>query len=419
MKSNINIILLLIIPIISFSQTENLSEKNKFTIKTNIGLNISRLKNDSIEFEPGKKPFVGITGNYNISGRFSLSGVVNYSVKGSNSISPYLKIENQYLNLAISPRFEIFQDFYFRAGLSYLNIIKSNKIILSEFGQEKINISGYNSELNFFTGIEFLLQENINLIINYTIPTNNTYSSCFQIGLNIALNNRVEKRPNYRKMKSEASKTQIKQLKEGVLLVRLKTAESTINALREVGKNEEADKVKLKQETENKKIINAFKNNFDFCDVRFFFSNNSDKVRLKQFENIFLNDSLEVDPSIKLEPDISFFIAEFGYIGQDTMKYYSHHSYKPGKDYGVEGVLHYYTPSSDINFYALRILDRNFVQLNKPFPYYTRAIYKTVRKHPEQLLFIPPVYLATLTWTYNHTVADLNRKLERYYRRRM
>jgi hypothetical protein len=418
MNKTINVLILLLFSAFGYTQTESLTERNRFNFETNVGINISNLKNDSIEFDSGKKPFLGLIASYNITERLSLQSAVNYSIKGSNSISPFLKVENQYLDLIFAPQFEILENFYFQVGLCYSKLLESHKITLTPQGREMTNISNYGSELDFFSGIKFPLQENINLFINYTIPINNTYSSNLQVGISIAINNRTEKEPSYRRIRAKSSENQIINLKESALLVRLKTSENTINALRAAEKYDKAEKVQLNQKHENEKIINAFKKNYDFSEVFFFYSYNSEKVRLKQFENIFLNESLEIDSTLVFNPNRDFFIAEFGYLERDTMKYYSHSSIVPAENGGVDLIANYYTPSSDFDFYALRIMDQHFVQLNRPFPYYTRAIYKTIRKHPEQLLFITPIYLATLTWSYDHTVARMNKELERYYKKK-
>jgi len=412
------LILILFLPITSFSQSEKLLDNNKFSLSLNTGLNLSKFRNDSMTFNSGAKPFIGTSFSYLISQRLDIKGTTGYSIKSSSAIRPNKVIENQYFDFTFSPRFKISTDLYFHAGLSYSYLLKSNEIINNGDnwnGIERIEINGYSSEINTVAGIEFKLHDNVNINLNYTIPTNKHNTSNFQIGLNFTLNNRIEKEPSYRRKKTEASKNQIKQLKTSVLLVRLKTSENTINALIKAGQIEKANKLKLKQEAENKKIVNAFNKNFDFCEVRYFFSSNSDKVRQKLYNGIFLNDSLEVDNSIKLDTSITFLIAEFGYIEKDTMKMFSHYSYEPSKNGGMEKVANYYSTSSDIDFYALRILDSNFVQLNKPFPFYTRAIYKTMRMHPEQFLFVSPIYLVFLTWSYDETVLRMNRKLERYY----
>jgi len=414
----VNIFIFLFLPAFGYSQTEGLSEKNRFNFETNIGINISNLKDYNVDFNSGKKPFLGLNTNYDITERLKLQGIVNYSMRGSNAISPFLKVENRYVDLIFAPQFEVVENIHLQVGACYSRLLESNIKTLTPQGREIMNTSGFVSEVNLFVGIKFPLERNTDLFINYTIPLNTTYRSDVQVGISIALNNRIEKEPGYRKIRIQSSENQILKLKESALLVRLKTSENKINALREAGKYDEAEKVRNIQEYENQKIIDAFKQNYDFSEVYFFYSYDSEKVRLKQFENIFLNESLKVDSTIRFNFDRDFFTAEFGYLAQDTIKYYSHSSIDPAEKGGVKQRAHYYKPSSNFDFYALRIMDQNFVQLNRSFPYYTRVVYKSIKKHPEELLFISPIYLATLTWTYNQTVARMNKKLERYYKRK-
>ena len=75
----------------------------------------------------------------------------------------------------------------------------------------------------------------------------------------------------------EIAKTQIKELKEGVLLVRLHTKQPVIDAMKERGSFKKAHYIKEKQEAVNKEIVAAFKD-FDFCKVYFFYSQFSDSL---------------------------------------------------------------------------------------------------------------------------------------------
>jgi len=410
------LLLIFLFPLIGFSQPDSLVKKSKIHFELNSGLNISTLKNDSINFRSGSKPFFGTSLTVKVSQQFNLKGVANFALKGSHSGG--LKVENQYLDLLILSGFRVFSDFYFQTGIVYSQILESNRIKFNGdnwSGIEKENIVGYHSEFNFLAGFEFKLQDNINLNISYTIPSQEFSTSNFQIGLSFALNNRIHGEKSYRRIRREASKTQIKQLKSSILLVRLKTSENAINALLQAGDIEKASRLKLSQETENLKIVTAFKSNFHFCKVRYFYSNNSDKVKQRQFKGILLNDDFKVDNSIALDSNELPMIAEFSYIEQDTAKFLSHYSYEQNVTGEMIKVANYYSPSSNISFYALRILDHNFVQLNKPFPFYTRAMYKTIRMHPEQLLFFLPVYVMFLHWSYSETVALMDGKLEKYF----
>lgn len=416
------IIFLLLLPVLCFSQSNISNENSRFSLSLSAGLNVSKFRKDSLIFNYGTKPFIGTSWSVGISQRLGIKGDVVYSKRGSNAVNSGKKIENQYIDLTLCPRFNVTPDFHLHAGLAFSNLLKSNEIINngSHFnGIERKEIQGYTSELNVITGAELNLHKNLTIFLNYTIPTNKLNTSNYQIGVNLKLTDRIKKEPSFRRKRINASRNQINQLKKSVLLVRLKTSENAINALINEGQGDKALKLKLKQEEANKKIVSAFTKNFTFCEVRYFFSSNSEKVKQKQFDSVFLNDSLQVDNSIKLDTNRTFFIAEFGFLEQDTNKIFSHYSYEPSQNGGLEKVANYYSTSSDNDFYVLRILDKNFVQLSKPFPFYTRAIYKTMSEQPEQFMFIHPLYLVFLTWTYDDTVLRMNKKLERFYGRNM
>ena len=418
MKSKLLLILVLLLPILSYSQTNGLRD---ITLSANAGVNYSTIKNSIIDFRPGARPYIGMSVSYPIANRVSIKGVANYSMKSSNSLSPNLKVENQYIDFEFSPRVEIFHNVYLQAGIIHSTFLKSNLIVRNGDkwnGVERIPATGYGSETNFLTGVEFKIQDNVNLELNYIIPGGRMNTSNFQFGINIALNNRSPKETSYRKKRKIESQNQILQMKESVLLVRLKTAENKINALKKVGMDEKAEMVRSVQEFENKSIISAFNKYFNFCPVQFFFSNHSVDVKNRRFDGIFLDDSLQVDASIKLDTNIRFMVADFSSIEQDTAKYLSHYSYETVGEDVPKKVSSYYTSSTEFDFDALRILDHNFVQLNKPFPYYTAIITKRNKRSKEETSIKKPPHMGLFIVAYDQTVADMNWKLKQYYKRK-
>jgi hypothetical protein len=102
---------------------------------------------------------------------------------------------------------------------------------------------------------------------------------------------------------------EIKTLKTGALLIRLKTSENIINGLIQRGKKEEAEKIKHEQQKENREIAEAFKSNFAFCKVYFFNSNNSIALKNGNFKGILINVDMEVDSSFSGN---NYIIGEYG-----------------------------------------------------------------------------------------------------------
>ena len=207
----------------------------------------------------------------------------------------------------------------------------------------------------------------------------------------------VNKKTSHRRQIKTLMKEQIKQLKDGVLLVRLQTKENSITALIKINQDELAAKIRVKQLNKNKKIVSAFRDNFTFCPAYFFFSNYSDNILSKQInEIIFLNDSLQPDSSIKLTSR-KFLTAEFGLIKQDTAKYFSNYYYYSG-DIGIERRSAYYG-EPDMRFEVLKIMSDQLVQLIRPFPYYVRTFSA----------------LPIIKRKLSKVVMRMNKKLFRYY----
>jgi len=148
--------------------------------------------------------------------------------------------------------------------------------------------------------------------------------------------------PSKKQVKASHRREVVKKLKEGGLLVRLKTKNNTITSLRSSGKSKLADETEAAQSAYNREIISAFRKYYRTGPVYFFFSDYSEQLKSKNLEAVvFLNDSLLPDPSIRVS-SAGFLTAEFGVL----------------EEMGIQ---------------ALIIMDDNFVQMKKPFPYYVRT----------------------------------------------
>ena len=407
------VVVLLLMTLTGFAQENKLPKEQKLFSGINLGFNYTKFHSDTIDFTYGTRPAIGGFVNFKIYKGLYLKGSILYSIKGSTSISPYFKVINTYLDFNIVPQFRLCDGLYIQSGISYSDCLFSKKITLND---GKTLYKKADAELNGIVGIEFRLQKNVNIAFNYFIPLSNNKTTNFQVTLNFSLYNKGPKEHSVKYKKRHNAEEQINDFKNGTLLVRLKTSKPKIDALIKRGELEKANKAKQEQETENKKIVVAFRNKFNFCKVAFFNSNNSNNVRTRKFDTIFLNDSLEIDKSITIDTTKSVFIAEFSAIEQDTSKYISNYSYEPDGNWSVKRVEYYYG-GPDFGFDALIIRDKNFVQLSKPFPYYTRAItLKELKNHPEEVLFLAPI-LPFQNWSYNQTVENMNQKLINYYKR--
>jgi hypothetical protein len=154
---------------------------------------------------------------------------------------------------------------------------------------------------------------------------------------------------------------------DGYLMVRLKTQQNKIDALRKVGLNTEAEAVIAEQKKKNQILVRAFKDNYDYSDVLFFESKNTEKVLKGEFEEVFVDEELNyVDAEVRSNP--FFLIAEYGQVEADTNTYSKSSTYDANsKSFMSES---YGDTRMDIS--ALVIRDRNQIQLREPFPFYVR-----------------------------------------------
>jgi hypothetical protein len=175
----------------------------------------------------------------------------------------------------------------------------------------------------------------------------------------------------YQQRINRDSRAQIKELQQGVLLVRLQNKAYTIQALKDAGRADDAAKVEAKQLEINQEIVTAFIEGFDFCPVYFFNSSDSRKVMAGNISEIgFLNSKLEIDSTIKCDNEF-YYIAEFSSIEQDTASFYRT-SYFEWDKKGPE-IKQYRSGSGTYSGQkALVIRSRQLIQLKKPFPYFVK-----------------------------------------------
>lgn len=163
---------------------------------------------------------------------------------------------------------------------------------------------------------------------------------------------------------------QINELKNGALVVKLKTNSILINALKKKGDEKLAEQTRLEAAGINVNIIRAFRSYYTFSKVYFIYSNAGDSLLNGVRENIFLDSNLLVDPKIKMEE-------KFYLIAQVDRVYNSSIGFVP------EDSARFYTESGTSNNVDSYIVIKNKYghQLKKPFPY-ANAIKMSLQKYP-------------------------------------
>lgn len=193
-----------------------------------------------------------------------------------------------------------------------------------------------------------------------------------------------------------AATEQIKALRTGALVVRLKTNDKSIEAYRRSGRDELADKIIAERETQNLKIAEAFKYYFTFCKVYFIYAKNTDAL-VKGDQNIFLNEKLQPDTTIKLKENF-YLIAEYG----------SFTSNERTDEYRYNGVYNTEPSNSTASTSSLVILDTTLTQLREPFPFYVPVYLNGFNKGASQLsLNLEKFYTTAM---YKEKVKEIKRK---------
>lgn len=145
-------------------------------------------------------------------------------------------------------------------------------------------------------------------------------------------------------------------LHNGALLVRLHSKAMAVAAFEKAGRHDMAVYIAREQDDENKAIMHAFQSHFSFCKVYFFPSDSSGNVLQGKRSGYFLNEKLQVDPSITVKEN--FFIT--GEHGDPDFPSHDVDSTQSS------------APDAGLISDALVLMDDHFRQLPKPFPYYVR-----------------------------------------------
>ena len=121
---------------------------------------------------------------------------------------------------------------------------------------------------------------------------------------------------------------QINQLKNGALVVRLKTKNLLISSLLKSGDVDKAEKVRLENRAVNISIVRAYLKNYNFSKIYFIYSHSGDSLLRGIRQNIFLDSTLNLEPKIKMEEKF-YLMAEtdiiynssIGFVKEDTARF--------------------------------------------------------------------------------------------------
>lgn len=165
----------------------------------------------------------------------------------------------------------------------------------------------------------------------------------------------------FRALKREMAVTQIRELKEGVLLIQLKTSQNTIDAYIKKGNLKKANFIKARQDQDNKSIIKGFRDYFNFCPVYFCYSTDRNNLKNKDYSKItFLDDDLKPIVIPLNLTEVNYYISGIAKNNYNNTTLDNISNFKTDYD-------------NSIQFDAFIINNKNFQQLSAPFPYYAKT----------------------------------------------
>lgn len=397
---------------------EQEAKTGDFISSIQAGFNYSRLNISDVQLRQVARPFIGVRTAHVLGEKWHLNAAGMFSMKGSE-IRAQKGIQQVGLDFHLFQQYRL-DDLYFNAGFVYDWPINSGFYSLGNAGSQaaSFNRADYDSpqaHMGVLLGFEFKLMDNWRLGTNFYVPTSSKGTNNLQLTLSHKISHRAARKESSRRIRKRIAGRQIKQLRDGALLVRLKTSKLKIEAMKSEGLYYEAKHTQIQQKRENIALIRAFKQYYTFSEYRFFMSDDSKQVLNENFEGIFVNDSLEVDSNLFLRNTKHIFVAEYADIEPDTAVLFSHYEWQSTGDFAMVQVPRFYGGSGN-SFMALVIRDDKFEQLHRPFPYYSRAVFKAMEDNPGHGVFFFPIQLFSPT-TPAKTVEQLNDKLYRFWKK--
>lgn len=161
----------------------------------------------------------------------------------------------------------------------------------------------------------------------------------------------------FAKKRKLVSAWQISQLKEGALVVRLKTNNLLVNALLKQGKTLLAEQKRVEMLAINRNTMRAYLDHYNFSKLYFIYSNSSDSL-LKGFRsNIFVDTAMTVNPSIVMTEKF-YLLAERDQVYNSTIGFVPEDSASVQREKG-----------NGAKEMAVVVKNKYGHQLKKPFPY--------------------------------------------------
>ncbi|MDT8308534.1 MAG: hypothetical protein RQ866_03325, partial [Bacteroidales bacterium] len=317
-------------PLAAQITSENISSHTQLRYGPDIGVNITNMVSDTLDYESAWLPSLGFGIHYEYKERAGIKASALYGIRGTNVQSPFFKYRVSYMELVIGGFYKPVSFGGLEAGCNFAFMSNANKAVTSSqsaSGTSRIPVGGFGNNHHPYTGIFIQLTENSAISFRYGIPVKNIDFSSYRIGFNYYLgNNNYKKKTVAEAIALEEVHQKIITLRNGVLLVRIPTGRNSIEVLDSLGFHKKARSVENEAIAEQQEIMDAF-DVFNFCDVYFFYDYNTPKIINKEYTGTLLVNRTELlyHP---LDSALPVFIAEFGNYKKGEMIMHHQHDFQ-------------------------------------------------------------------------------------------
>lgn len=182
------------------------------------------------------------------------------------------------------------------------------------------------------------------------------------------------------------------------ILVQLPTYQRRISYLQKAGDDAKLKQVKKDADSMQAKMVLDFSDNLNYCPVYFFYDQDIDKIRNRQFSGVLFNKSMQaVNNPVISANDSNYFIVQFGVV------YVQDNGSSEGSMSAGQNV------NSDKH--RLQVYNSDFRQLKKPLPMGTNNVWARSKKEADAYKYKSPRF----DIYYNPYAAYFNAKLHVFY----
>lgn len=387
------------------------NSQSKFSIGPLAGFNFAKLSTESENISGTARPFLGLFGQYRPINLLSVEMNAAYSMRGERIDQTTVRGEVNFVDAHLLLKVHFLQAFSFGTGIGYYQALNGrvvNRITTDILLQDDV---GPFSQTVVPLELGFQFQNEATLHFTYGYALNNGFNNpAVTFRFPIRVTPKEQRQPS----RGGVAKQQIRALDDGMLLVRLRTAQPLIDRLNNYGAPDKTEEVIKKVDEENRDIAEAFELNYDFSEVYFFYSTFSTEIKNGDLSSV-MNADLET-VSLSQSDTAEYFIAEFANLKPDTGRYYIDSSIEPDPNGGLRRVKRYGDYDIGADFQALVIKDKNYIQLRDPFPYYERSILNSLSPTPEALQRPIPI-TAKHKYKYRYAAQSINSRMEQFRKR--